>query len=374
MSMLPIKQTPLLVFFNLLLLIAMFLLMRTALIKPYKVPLLHKKWSIFLMFVFVLFAFWGSDWFHYLEVYPSLLYDDQSHIEAVYSWIAQNLSFGYISFRFIIWGSSLIVLFAIIKHLPISRDLCLLMFCSIWIIWFAYARASLAMVLLYWGVTILVTQYKQRLFPILLGLVIIGCSLFFHKSVGFGVIISLIVLFSLFLKPRFFLFIAVVSIPFLLIIVREYISEFLLMEVSEETLMNNTLRGQYYFGADKRSMGIGELLACILEFAPYYLISFQCFKILKNVRYVVPQCIQFFIRYELLGVFLASIFFFDLGFGDTMTLAVRFLRFMAVPSTILLAFFWEKEYFPKISKYTYRIGFVGLIYCVSYSLYCSLWG
>ena len=113
MSMLPIKQTPLLVFFNLLLLIAMFLLMRTALIKPYKVPLLHKKWSIFLMFVFVLFAFWGSDWFHYLEVYPSLLYDDQSHIEAVYSWIAQNLSFGYISFRFIIWGSSLIVLFAI---------------------------------------------------------------------------------------------------------------------------------------------------------------------------------------------------------------------------------------------------------------------
>ncbi len=371
--MLPIKQTPLLVFFNLLLLIIMFLLMRPALKFPYKVSLSHRRWTIFLMFVFVLFSFWGSDWFHYMESYQHLLDDSHHNMEDVYFWIAQNLSVGYLSFRLVIWGGGLVLFLYILRKLPIKQDIAILTFTSIWLIWYAYARASLAMVILYLGVVLLYSSKNNKWLSWTLGITIIYCSLFFHKSAGFGVLITIIVIFSQILKPKYFVIFLVIAIPFVFANIETFIAEFLSMEAEEEGLMSNVARGQYYFDVDKRNRGWGELFAIVLELAPYYLIAVQCAKMLMKSKYnKITNDIQFFIRFQLLGIFIASIFFFNLGFGDTTTLAMRFMRFLAIPSVIVLTYSFEYKYSPKLSKYAYWSGLISSLYSVSYIMYCSI--
>ena len=107
---LPIEQTAGLVFCNICLIIFMYWLMNRALKPPFIVPVGNRNLTIILMFIFVLFSFWGADWFHYYRVFDELKIGGRTTIEEVYTWIAQNLSPNYLVFRFVIWGSSLCLL------------------------------------------------------------------------------------------------------------------------------------------------------------------------------------------------------------------------------------------------------------------------
>ena len=128
----PIASSPALVSLNLFLLALVYMLMRKATKFPYRLNAFPKNLSIVLSIVFVLFSFWGSDWFHYLDLYPNLLRGEKGHMEDVYVFIAQKLSFGYISFRFLIWGTGLIMYCLMVKRLSIDTDLALFFFLSIW--------------------------------------------------------------------------------------------------------------------------------------------------------------------------------------------------------------------------------------------------
>ena len=172
-SVLPKEQTASLVFFNICLLLIMHMLMRKSLRQPYVVSASCRRLSVFLMFIFVLFSFWGSDWFHYKEIYECFLGEGGGHMEEVYFWIAQNLSIDYLSFRLIVWGGGLILFFFIIEGMPIKKDLALLIFSSIWIIWYSYARKTIPHIM-YWS-------YPHWKF----------CTIFIAESAHYSIIIGL---------------------------------------------------------------------------------------------------------------------------------------------------------------------------------------
>jgi hypothetical protein len=177
------------------------------------------------------------------------------------------------------------------------------------------------------------------------------------------------------MKPKYFIGLLILSFPLIIYLLRGLIGDFLLMDASEENLMGSIAKGQSYLGADQVNRGIGPFLGRLLEFVPYYMVMILSLKsILSNTNrrsVQIPKGIKFFMIYVIIGVIVTSLFFFNFGFGDTSLIAGRFLRFFAIPSTIILAYLIENKIFYNLSKKTFYIGFIGLLYAVTYSMYCA---
>ena len=74
-----LEPLPILVFSNLLMVVLLLLLSW----KGFKEPFVLRPWRRYLMIlvalVFCLFSFWGTDWFHYAEMYLNLVYMDTNN-------------------------------------------------------------------------------------------------------------------------------------------------------------------------------------------------------------------------------------------------------------------------------------------------------
>ena len=375
MFSLPQQPTPSLIFINLVLLFSVFLLQKQSLRFPFIVPKPRRLLSIVLMFVFILFSFWGQDWFHYLEAYPNLCLGERGHMEEVYVWIAQHLSVGYISFRFAVWGTGFILLLLTIERLPLKKDLILLFFGSIWIIWFSYARVSLGLALVFWGLAVLYYPYRSSKFlSRILAIAAIAVSFIFHKSTFVLVIAAVLTILSLRLKRQLFILLIVISIPFIVLYIRNNIVMFFMLDAdaNEGSLGQAIVYGQRYLGSKSKTGGVGLSIADWLGSTPYYLLLIQSILLtIKPGRYKEPKVVQSFIRLFIILVFIATLFSLNLGVNSSI-LFYRFLRFAAFPSAVLLAYYWEYNYYPKLTRWTFLLAALSALYSVSYSFYCSL--
>ena len=369
-SFLPTEQTAGLVFFNLCLLLLMYALMKNALRKPHMVTLLNKNVTVVLMFIFILFSFWGADWFSYYKELEVLKRGGRSNIEEVYFWIAQNLSPNYLVFRIVVWGTSLYLLLHMFKRLSIPTNLAIFFFCTIFIIWFSYARVSAAMVLVYYGLTVLYKPYKNKVISIILGLSAIGCAFFFHKSALFGIAAALLALFVNKFEKKTFIFL-LLCYPILLYFTQSYLGDFLMADMESEDggFGANMAAGQRYLNKDLNERGWGTIIQKFLERFPHYLLAYISFQFIKSKFYTeVSSDIKEFIRLQFFIVLLSSLFMFDLG-ANTSVVFSRFLRFAVIPSCIVLTYFYSIRYKFKYIQFTYYLAFMGTIYAVVYSMY-----
>lgn len=367
----PTTQTPLLVAFNLFLLVMMFLLMRKATSYPFKVNSFNKRLAIFFSFIFVLFSFWGTDWFHYSEVYQKLLNGDQGHMEDVYVTIVQNFSVGYISFRFVIWGVGLMLLYLYFNRIFGTADLAMFFFFSIWLIWFSYARVSLAMILVYLGGSLLYKPTTPKVLSYTLGILLLFSSLLFHKTAIFAVFITILSIISGLFDRRFF----AVIVPIVLIVspflISSFLFDFMSME-SEDSMMDLSVKyGQYYLDGESSTLGFGALLQRIFEIVPYYLLAMVSYVVL--LRRNIDKDIAINMRILILIVVVASTLSFANSYNTTV-LFVRFMRFAYIPASIILTYLWINNIYRIKSKIIYYIAILGTFYTVLYSLYCSIVG
>lgn len=369
----PTTQTPLLVAFNLFLLVMMFLLMRKATSYPFKVNYLNRRFTIFLSFVFVLFSFWGADWFHYLELYPSIKNGDTGHMESVYVYIAQNLSVNYLTFRFVVWGTGLILIYILFRHLSISCDLLILMFSSIWIIWFSYARVSASMSFAFISLLCLIKPGRSKLISYSLGILFLFLALLFHKTGFFAVICVMLTWLSFKLSPYAFLSFVVLGM-----IVAIYFSPTVLNNLvdsvdSEEGMWGTAIAyGAEYMSKTTSQIGLGTKVQYLFERLPYYLLVIQCLMCMRpRVYRNIPLDVSAFMRLLVIIVFITSLFAFNMDV-NTRTIYDRFLRFAAIPGAVVMAYFWENKFYPKLTRYTFYIALAGAWYAVLYSMYCSM--
>lgn len=366
----PYSQSPIYVAFNLFLLVSIVLLMRRARLFPYKVNRGFRKIALLLSLMFVLFSFWGADWFHYLEIYPNLRNGYSAHMEDVYIFIAQNLSIGYISFRFAIWGIGLMMYYWLVRRLSVNTDLALFFFLSIWLIWFSYARVSLAMVLVYLGVTMIYKPFKYKFLSYIIGVILILSSILFHKTALFAIaIMTIAILCGLFNKRlvAVILPLFVIIIPFF---ISSFLSEFMTLDSYDDGILDVSVRyGQYYLDEDYSVMGLGAMLQRLLEMTPYYLLAITSYVIL--LRYNVEKDVALFMRMLIIIVLISSLLSIDYGL-NTSVLYVRFMRFAFIPASIVLAYMWSNKIYFKLTKFIFYIAITGSFYAVIYSLYCSI--
>ena len=370
----PTQQTTILVLVAIALLLMNYLTLRGALYSPYRVTTMQYRLGVTSILLFCVFSFWGTDWFHYLEVFPILQSGyKNSNIEDVYVWIAQNLSPNYLVFRLVIWGSAFFLYLQIIKRLSVSRDLALCLFGCIFVIWFSYARVSLAMVLAYYGITLLYKPYQKRLLSYILAVICIAVSFYFHKSALFGIaMVFMTVLTRQFGNKVLLLFILL--FPLGVYMAQSFIVDML---VSEADMMEGDIGtylavGQRYMEVERGQSGIGALFVRFFERFQYYWVAFLCLRVgTSGVIKRVPDDIKAFMRLTFFIVLSASIFAFDLNV-NTSTIYTRFLRFAAIPSVIVLAYMHKEGLFPKLTRKAIFFAGFSTVCSVGYSLYNTI--
>ena len=367
-------QTPLLVLLNILVMLYFFVLIRPALKNYGNIP---NDWIVlakFLIILFCLFSFWGVDWFHYAQIFAKIKKYGGTHMEDVYVSIAQ-FSPNYLVFRFIIWGSAVFLVFDFFKRINVNYVLALLIFSATSLIWFSYARVSLAMALMFWGVSVVFNPlYGKKLLSYVVGISAIVASFYFHKTAAFGIGIIGIAFLANKLKGRSILILSALLIPIEFLLIQHYLLDFMLVDarVEEGAWGSSIASGQHYLGKETVTSGIGSNIAKFLELLPYYLTAYCCLKLSgkKHLFEMIPISVKAFVYIAFYFVLFASIFAFDFGYS-TEILYGRFMRFAFLPCVVVVSYCYEIVETHKIAKYIVYLGMASTMYQLLYVLYCT---
>ena len=370
--LLPTASSPYIILLNVILLFGIFISIRKVLRAPYMINKRKFRTALILAFLFCIFSFWGPDWFHYLEFFPYLKSGiSNAGMEDVYKWIAQYLSPNYIFFRCIIWGTALYLFLKTISILSISKHLALLFWGCFFILWFSYARVSLAMSLVYLGFALLI-KIKKNLYSYILGVLFIVCSFYFHKTAGFGIVMVLSA-FILSKNIKWGLGLIILSFPIILIYIRLYVISYAFggIDSVDEQISQYMVRGQNYLNSDEINSGWGNIIARFLELSPYYLIAIiGCITIISKRYTYVPSDIKAFILLQILIVLISSTFLF-ISNVNTDVFYVRFMRYALIPTTVLITYFYQNRICFRLIKMTIFILMCSTIYSMTYSMYLS---
>lgn len=370
-------QTPLLVFSNILFLLFLFFFLKSALSSGYTSEKKVKK-TYFLIFIFCLFSFWGTDWYHYLQYFINIKdgFGEFVPMEDVYVWL-MNILPSYILFRAVVWGGAILLLAKTISNLHLNKGLFLFFFCAISLIWFSYTRATLAMSFLYCGLSYLIKAqrgYGNKFINNIVGVALIIISFYFHKSAAIGIVAIAIAILVHRLGPKKGLILFFVAYPLLILSVRSVFSELIEGLIADETSMFNeyAVAGSGYLGSKNSIQGLGIIIQHFLEQFPLYLMIYiSYFVIKKGVQ--LQKGIDLIMITLCSMVLVASLFAFDLGM-NTQTIYVRIMRYAQIPLCICLTYLFENRLCPTLTKWTYTLGIISCVYITLYTLYNVLVG
>ena len=138
---------------------------------------------LFLLFL-CLYGLYSGDWLHYQEKFNFYEMYDSSGMEPIYDTIIFYTKTKYILFRLVVWGIALLLLRALFRRLSINCFRMLGFFVVWGVLFFAYARVSLGLSLLFYGYSFWVKPIRKMHFiGYLWGAVCIVFSVFCHKSI-----------------------------------------------------------------------------------------------------------------------------------------------------------------------------------------------
>lgn len=364
------EKTGGLVLSNIIILIICYACFAKAKVYPFIIQSSTKKYiGIICLLVFFVFAFWGADWFHVAQFYSQIQKGASTHMEDVYVWISQHIAPNYIIFRLIIWGACLWLMKLIFNRINISKDLLWLMFVVFGAVWCSYARVSLSMCLMFYGFAIWNNPYKHKLLSYVLAASCICSAYYFHKTALFGIILIVI---ALLIKKfnKYTIVIIVISTPILLYLLKLFVFDYVLLDaIGEDGMLGRSaLSAQGYMERDSDTVGIGALLLKIFERSAYILTGILAVTLINNKERKRIPIIDAFIRLDIIMVIASCLFLFNIGI-NTSIIAERFFRFLFIPTGILVAYFWQNNHMPRLTKLCYYLGLSYSSYTLLYSLY-----
>lgn len=342
--------------------------------KPYILPKNKKYIVCFLLFVFCLYPFFAGDYFHYNVIYNETKQGFSRGLEDFYKWIILNICNSYTFFRIIVWGGALWLTLSAYKRIRPLDGLSITFFSLLYLPWFSYARVSLAMASIFMGLCLIVKPINRRHFlSYTLGLLIMCCSVFFHRTAIIGIIAA----FGSFLlknpnKKKLLIIMAL--FPLSILILKSLLSNFLTLDLDYDTYVTGQQRDLYLSSdetASGLSIGIGPYISVFLTRAPLFLIGFAyIYSIWKGVFCAFQKPVQIISSYAFIIILIALAFSFNLGV-NTYVFYYRSLNFAMIPSAVFLAQLRYYGIMPTLYKWIYYSTLWGVVYTLVYSIYCS---
>lgn len=339
---------------------------------PYKLNPRSRFIGILLILVFCVYNYIDGDYFHYKTMYIDAIHGLQYHMESVYFWIIDNIAKTYTLFRLIVWGGALMLLLATYKRIAEKPDLCLYYFFICFIPWFAYARASLAMAMILFGMSFIIKPLKRgKIISYALGFTVMGCAWFFHGSAIVGIVAAVASLFLMNGKRSTIIMLIVIS-PILLLLLRYAVDSFMTMDLSTEDMITSQKRDNYLQGGGGRSLfsgGIGFILQNLISLGGLYLTAVYFLVIsIKGDFLRMPIQVRLYASY-VFSIVIIAFSLAMLGSVDAYVLHYRTL-FFAMPAN---AIFLCSMKFMEENKTFFRIiltaSCIGAIYTLLYTTY-----
>lgn len=371
MSFNEMHATALQVLFNIVLFALIYSLYRGAKNKPYKISRDTHILGTVLILTFNILSFWGSDWFHVYSSFPDMKSGVQGHFEEVYIWLATTIGSNYYIFRLIIWGIGQLLLYATFKRVAVNNNLQLYMFIIFGLLWFSYTRVSLAMAMMFYGVSVLYKPFKYKIISYIYGLCIIGASFFFHKSAIFGIGVIAISIISSFLNRRLLIVFILIIVLFAYIVLSTLLNNFVDMDKDTfEAVQQSTSSAQGYLNNELESGSRIDSILRHVEHFIYLSTAYLSIKLhLSNKYQDIPLVITIFMKIIIfIVVFSLPLMFTEF---NTAVIIVRFLRFSFIPTSIIMAYLWQNRLFNGWTKTIMRLGLFMSVVSLLYSFYCS---
>ena len=371
---LPDSATFIQVVFNLVLWVILFALMKPACAFPYSLNVQRRSIAIIGILLFCLFPYFGGDYFNYNEIFVYLKVGRDVSIEEVYKLIIKNCGYSYTFFRLIIWGVAVFFTLTAYKRLEVSFDLALFFFVAFYLPWFSYARVSLAMALIIFGLSLISRPIKRKkVLSVILGLLFIGCAEYFHRSAVIGITAALGSLFLINANKRIVLIVGVFFV-FMIIALRYLIIYFLSLDLSYDTFISGEQRNYYLLDSNAGSgvEGIGASIMNILTRLPLILVAFlYIIVVYKGFYRSLPISVRVISSYSFILIMIALGFSYNLGF-NTYVLYYRTLNFAMIPSAVFLASLKENHIKSELFKIIYYLSLIGIVYTLVYTIYCTI--
>lgn len=183
----------------------------------------------------VIFYMIAGDFWHYQElvIWKHFLDAPQwNHIEETYTPIIAFVDRNYLLFRMIVWGGASLLTYICLRLFCKQPYHALFILFSCNLSGFAYGRVTLALSIYFLGIAILLTdKIRMRLIKYAVGIILIGCSYFFHHSVLMLIAITPILFVPL---NKFTIFLTLACIPILVYLLGFVLGEMATNEVLEE--------------------------------------------------------------------------------------------------------------------------------------------
>lgn len=333
------------------------------------------KYNILLAFLAVvflcLFAFYDTDYFHYLDIFNSVSLGYIFHIEEIYLPIAMFANGSYFLFRLYIWGFAVLLAFITFRRFELPVSLAILFFLCLVVLKFGYGRVSLALAMATFGYSCIVKPFNPKLISILLGGVFVYYSAFFHTSAIFYIFLLTIsfIATNAGKKTILMMFIMYAIVVYLF---QRYGGAYILQYVENDESTQGALS---YLNGDFRGYeGVGVLVKQLLDRMPFFLTLIIAILIRwKGLHKSMPYYMKSVTNLCIYSVLAALVFSFETTV-NTYSLYYRFLYFSMLPTVILICYCHLKNIFPKLVNITFWCGFIASVYNLVYSFYCTIVG
>lgn len=247
-----------------------------------------------LVFIYTILSFYNGDFWHY-QAFVLGTDDHWTPSEPIYEIIADILGRNYLMFRIVIWGSALFLLLKIFKLYGLDRGQTLYFFFCTYISVFDYARASLAMAIMWLGVSYLIILTRKRpLIASTMGILLILLSFFFHHSMLVTILSCLMLLVPLNKK---ILLLIICLFPVLVIIAYKAITNYTGVDILGDDSIGRKLAGLDFEAAEMSFLEkIRNLWHFMTFYIPFFIITYTIFlkKKTKQIRIAIRKYYQLY--------------------------------------------------------------------------------
>ena len=324
-----------------------------------------------LLFMFIcVYAYYDTDFFHYEDAVEDIMKGYNTHMEDVYIDLIHWVGGSSFAFRCIVWGFAILACLLIGNSAQLYNPLFIFVLVSVFVTKFAYGRVSLAMSLCFLSIPLMLVRSKKIL-KVLLGLVCLSCSFFFHKSAVFGILVVLLSIFTIKINKKW-MYLYLFLFPLFVVAIDRVIIPYVFSLDSQNFEYINVESVQSNMEAEEmKSIGLGLIVSRMLEWTPYYLIVFLYIKLIKKGYFsCFPSIIKVFANCSFFIITISTALLLTTS-ANMSILFYRLLYFSIIPNSVLLAYCLENNYFRRYSKRVVIIGIIGVLYRLSYSYYLS---
>ena len=221
---------------------------------------------IWLLLLYSLTSFNGHDYYSYWTGLKSTYFKYKLDLEPPYITIGLLCKQNYLLFRLIIWGSALLGFILSSKSLKIKCNFSTYYLFACYIIIFSYARATLAMSMIFFGYIFFYNYKNKNLILSSLGLFVFFIGFYFHRSIIILMILTVIMPFIKFSKKNILFFVLILPLFFILI---RYLFNYFKLDshfLEEETLRKMNA----YSEKESDNKNIYGLLQDFLNYLRFY--------------------------------------------------------------------------------------------------------